>query len=109
MKITKQLRISKTPQPPYYSVTTTATLNSDISGYFRLAETLLESAQQIQGFLGLEACLDKECGIAVSYWTSLEAIENWRRHGGHQQAKALAKERWFENYITRIAKVEQVY
>lgn len=103
------MQIAETPQPPYYAVIAPATLSGDVKGYPQLAMHLMETAKGIDGFLGLETCYQGSFVMAVSYWRSLEAIEAWRQHPGHQQAKGQAKSKWFERYVTRIAKVERAY
>jgi heme-degrading monooxygenase HmoA len=102
-------RIAQPPDPPYYAVIAPAVLNPDFKGYPELALRLMELARSVDGFLGIEACIGGNFSLAVSYWRSLEAIEAWRRHAQHLVAKDLGKTRWFESYVTRIAKVERVY
>lgn len=103
------MSIVDTPEPPYYSVTTTAVFSGDMDGYFETALQLLELAKEVDGFIGLETSLQADCGIAISYWRSLDAIKKWSVEEAHLQAKAKAKKRWFSAYITRIAKVERAY
>ncbi|MDO8378208.1 antibiotic biosynthesis monooxygenase [Phenylobacterium sp.] len=104
-------RVAATPPPPYYAVTTTTQLSAafDEQAYFSLGARLYRKAQEIPGFLGLEAFFEGGASIAVSYWASLEAIELWRNHPLHGQAKHLAKSAWFGPTITRIARVEADY
>lgn len=101
--------IVNTPQPPYYAVIAPAVLAEDVKGYPQMARHLIETAQQIDGFLGIETCYQGNFVIAISYWRSLEAIDAWRGHDSHVRAKASAKSKWFAQYVTRIAKVEQAY
>lgn len=100
----------KTPQPPYYSVTTTATLGPthDARRHTDLGLALYTKAQEIEGFLGWEVTMEKDFSIAVTYWRSLEAIEIWRQHPGHGGAKQLGRQ-WFSHCMTRIARVERDY
>jgi heme-degrading monooxygenase HmoA len=102
-------RIAKTPEPPYYAVIAPAVLRPDMAGYAGTAADLLALARTQPGFLGIEACMDGEFAIAVSYWDSLEAIDGWRRRAEHRSAKARGRSDWFEAYVTRIAKVERAY
>ena len=102
-------RIADTPEPPYYAVIAPAVLNTNVEGYPEMAASLMELARGIDGFLGIESCFQSNFAIAVSYWRSLEAIDAWRRHAQHLHAKELGKTRWFESYVTRIAKVERAY
>jgi heme-degrading monooxygenase HmoA len=102
-------QIAATPTPPYYAVIAPAVLADDLSGYPAMAKRLLEVAQEIDGFIGIETSSQGNFIIAVSYWHSLEAIERWRQHPAHQEAKRNGKARWFQQYTTRIARVEQAY
>ncbi len=101
--------IAETPEPPYYAVIAPAVLRDDVTGYGETARRLVELARELDGFLGIEACVTGQFSLAVSYWRSLEAIETWRRHGEHLIAKDLGRKRWFEAYATRIARVERAY
>jgi heme-degrading monooxygenase HmoA len=104
-------RLARTPAPPYYAVITTAQTSErhEPAVYRELGLELHRLAKQIDGFLGLEAFPEDTATIAVSYWSSLEAIEAWQRHPLHREAKRRAKERWFGPTITRIARVERAY
>lgn len=102
-------RIAKTPKAPYFAVTTTAQFKSNIDGYFEMAELLLKDVQQAPGYLGVEISIDGDYGIAISYWRSEHDILSWSRQSRHSVAKKMAKEKWFDQYITRIAKVERDY
>ena len=102
-------RIARTPEPPYYAVIAPSALSEDTKGYPELGLRLIELARSVDGFLGIELCLDRSFSLSVSYWRSLEAIETWRRNAQHLVAKDLGKKRFFASYLTRIARVEQVY
>jgi heme-degrading monooxygenase HmoA len=101
--------IADTPEPPYWAVIAPAVLREDPAGYGETALRLAELAREIDGFLGIEACAAGRFSLAVSYWRSLDAIHAWRRRAEHLHAKELARTRWFERYLTRIARVERVY
>ncbi len=58
------------------------------------------------GFLGMESARDK-IGITVSYWRSLNAIDQWRNNLEHQKAKTLGKQQWYKNYSLKICQVIQ--
>lgn len=102
-------RIVETPAPPYYAVIAPAALTRDIAGYPELAQRLIACAGEVDGFIGIETCYRENFVLAVSYWRSLQAIERWRDHPDHRAAKQHARDRWFAQYVTRIAKVEHSY
>jgi len=102
-------KIVDTPKPPYYAVIAPAELSEDIVGYPEMAQKLIEIAQDIPGFIGIESSYMRGFVLAVTYWESLEAIQNWRVNAHHMIAKQNAKTKWFKKYFTRIAKVEMAY
>jgi len=74
-----------------------------------MADRMVELAAQQPGFLGVESARDADgLGITVSYWESEEAIANWRRHAEHRVAQATGRAKWYEEFITRVARVERV-
>mgnify|MGYP003789476403 CR=1 FL=1 len=101
--------IAELPQPPYFAVIAPAVLRPDVSGYAQTAQATLRAAQAVVGFHGIEMCAQPGFSIAVSYWRSLDAIDEWRHHARHERAKALGRSRWFSAYATRIAQVVDAY
>ncbi|MDF2566331.1 MAG: Antibiotic biosynthesis monooxygenase [Massilibacillus sp.] len=101
--------IAKTPQPPYYAVIFTSVRTEGDNGYEKMANEMVEKGFSQSGFLGAESVRDADgVGITVSYWESLEAIENWKNHTRHKVAQKLGQELWYERFATRICKVERL-
>ncbi len=100
-----------TPDPPYYAVIFTSVRTpADPAGYEAMAERMVELARQQPGFLGVESARGADgLGITVSYWTSEEAIRNWREHAEHQIAQSLGRREWYSHYELRVARVERAY
>ena len=99
---------AKTPEPPYYAVIFTSTRTEVDEGYGAMADRMVELAAQQPGFLGVESARDADgLGITVSYWESEEAIANWRRHAERRIAQATGRAKWYDEFITRVAKVER--
>lgn len=48
-------------------------------------------------------------GIIVSYWDSLETIQQWKKHAVHKIAQEKGKQQWYQRYSVRVCKVEQEY
>jgi heme-degrading monooxygenase HmoA len=62
------------------------------------------------GFLGIESVRDADgFGITVSYWTSTEAITQWKANAEHVAAQEMGMRTWYAHYELRIAKVERAY
>ena len=99
---------AKTPDPPYYAVIFTSTRTDVEEGYDDTAVRMVELASEQPGFLGVESARGEDgLGITVSYWESEEAIANWRRHAEHRIAQKQGLERWYAEFVTRVAKVER--
>ena len=69
---------------------------------------MVELVQQQSGFLGFESAKE-DIGITVSYWESLEAIQNWQKNIEHQEAQKLGKEKFYQSFKVRVAKIERAY
>lgn len=93
---------------PYYAVIFTSTLSEDIEGYELMANKMFDSVQDQEGFLGIDSAREG-VGITVCYWSSLEAIQNWKKKEDHLAAQKAGKARWYSSYKVRISKVERNY
>ncbi|CAM4282902.1 antibiotic biosynthesis monooxygenase family protein [Flavobacterium terrigena] len=95
-------------QTPYYAVIFTSTRTDLDDNYAEMAIKMETLAKQQPGFLGVESARN-EIGITVSYWESLDAIAIWKQNLDHLDAQFLGRQKWYENYVVRIAKVEKEY
>ena len=99
---------ARTPEPPYYAVIFTSTRTDVAEGYGETAERMVELAAQQPGFLGVESTRGEDgLGITISYWESEEAIANWKRNAEHRVAQANGIQQWYDQFVTRVAKVER--
>ncbi len=99
---------AQTPDPPYYAVIFTSLRTEVDEGYGDTAARMVELAAQQPGFLGVESARGEDgLGITVSYWESEEAIANWRRQAEHRIAQANGLQKWYSQFVTRVAKVER--
>ncbi|MEZ6095995.1 MAG: antibiotic biosynthesis monooxygenase [Pirellulaceae bacterium] len=97
--------------PPYYAVIFTSRLKADDeAGYQATAEKMEHLAQQQPGYLGIQSSRSADGnGVTVSYWKDLDSIHNWKQLAEHLQAQQTGREKWYESYEVRIAKVERQY
>ncbi len=93
---------------PYYAVIFTSLRTEVENGYIETSRQMEEMAKQQPGFLGMDSARN-ELGITISYWESLEAINNWKQNLDHQVAQKNGKEKWYSSYHVRICKVEREY
>ena len=105
--------IAFTPQPPYYAVVfSSQRTGDDAEGYGEMADRMWELAAKQPGFLGMETVRGEDgdgFGMTVSYWESLDAIRNWRKHEEHKIAQTHGREKWYERYKLRVCLVETDY
>lgn len=102
------MKPARTPAPPYYAVIFTSLRTAVVEGYDDMSEKMVEMASRQPGFLGVESARGADgLGITVSYWESEEAIANWRRDAEHRIAQSQGREKWYSEFVTRVAKVER--
>ncbi|MDP2417916.1 MAG: antibiotic biosynthesis monooxygenase [Hydrogenophaga sp.] len=105
-----QSGFAKLPVPPYYAVIFSSLRTAGDHGYDDMGQRMVELACQQLGYLGAESARNIDgFGITVSYWTDETSILTWKRHAEHQIAQETGKQRWYEHYETRVAKVERAY
>ena len=100
--------ISNTPKPPYYAVIFTSLRTDGDNGYSKMADRMVELAEQQKGFLGIESARE-DIGITVSYWKDLESIKLWKSNAEHINAQEKGHNIWYSNFKVRISKVENDY
>ncbi|HYC90959.1 MAG TPA: antibiotic biosynthesis monooxygenase [Thermoanaerobaculia bacterium] len=99
---------ARTPEPPYYAVIFTSTRTEVEEGYGDMSAKMIELAAQQPGFLGVESARGADgLGITVSYWESEEAIVHWRANAEHRIAQSHGREKWYQEFMTRVARVER--
>jgi heme-degrading monooxygenase HmoA len=69
---------------------------------------MIELAATQPGFLGVDSVRDG-IGITVSYWRDEASIVAWRQDAEHRLAQLAGRDRWYEDYSVRIARVERAY
>ncbi|NOX40426.1 MAG: antibiotic biosynthesis monooxygenase [Alphaproteobacteria bacterium] len=98
------------PDPPYYAVIFTATVNSDTAGYDLMATKMSQLAARQPGYIGVEHSRNAQgLGITVSYWQDEDALAAWKAEAGHLLAQKMGKTCWYKYYTLRVAKVERAY
>lgn len=98
--------MTTTPKPPYYAVIFSSIRTGAEDGYAETANRMLELAQSMPGFLGVESAREN-VGITVSYWENLDAIKAWRQHPEHVEAQKRGREEWYKSFTTRVCLVER--
>lgn len=102
------MSFAETGPTPYYAVIFTSIRTEGDNGYAKMSEAMEEAARKQPGFLGIESARDG-IGITVSYWRDLESIAAWKADTDHRVAQQSGREKWYEQYVTRVCKVERDY
>jgi heme-degrading monooxygenase HmoA len=100
--------LAQTPTPPYFAVIFSSLRTEGDHGYAAMADLMDELARKQPGFLGVESAREG-VGITVSYWRDEAAIAAWKAEVQHAAAQRLGRERWYEAYRVRVARVERDY
>jgi heme-degrading monooxygenase HmoA len=93
------------PSKDFYAVIFSSEKADILDGYAEMDEKTMALAQQQPGFLGYESVNNLNKGIFISYWESMESIQNWRENATHQMAKGNAA-KWYKRYLSQVCKVE---
>ena len=102
---------ARLPEPPYHVVIFSSRRSADEdSQYAAAADRMMALAARQPGFLGVESARDAAgFGITVSYWTDEAAIAAWREQPDHAATRAHGRDRWYDHFEVRIARVERAY
>lgn len=103
--------IARTPSPPYWAVIFTSRRSTaDDAGYAAMADRMAPLALAQPGCLGFESTRSPDgLGITVSYWASEADLRAWKAVAEHVVAQQRGRASWYEDYVTRIARVERDY
>ncbi|APQ17152.1 antibiotic biosynthesis monooxygenase family protein [Maribacter hydrothermalis] len=93
---------------PYYAVIFTSTRTIGDNGYGKIAEFMEQLAKKQPGFIGIESAR-QQIGITVSYWESINAIQDWKQQADHLLAQKEGIANWYDSYTVRICLVEREY
>jgi heme-degrading monooxygenase HmoA len=103
-------RFARTPEPPYYIVAFSSVRTAGDQGYAAMSRKMEELALAQEGCLGVESARDADgFGITNSFWRDEDCIRAWKNVVAHLAAQRLGRERWYEHYQLRIARVERAY
>lgn len=83
----------------------------DLQEYSKISDLMVILAEQQPGYLGIDSVRDQVTtqGITISYWKDRISILNWKKNIDHQLAQKYGKERFYQQFETKIAKVESAY
>jgi glutathione S-transferase len=79
---------------------------SEVSDYDVTAERMEALARSMPGYLSHVSARGADgFGVTVSYWSSLDAIAQFRAEAEHAEAQRKGRERYYASYDLRVARV----
>jgi heme-degrading monooxygenase HmoA len=98
--------------PMSYVVIFRSTRNLDdgklYSEWSEKMENLVKTINGYEHHFGFRDTSSRE-GVTVSYFTSLEAISQWKKVGEHKVAQQLGRDSFYEQYSVQICEVLRDY
>ena len=92
-----------------YAVIFKAKIKKLDTDYYATAKKLQTIALDKYACLEFSSAAEDDQEIAISYWESLEQIQQWKEDPEHKAAQALGKAKWYESYSVQIAEIGKEY
>lgn len=94
------------PAPPYCVVVFTSKRSADGAGYAEAADRMASLAKAAPGHLGHVSVRGADgVGVTLSYWSSREDAEAFRRLPDHRAAQARGRTAWYDWYVSEVTVV----
>ncbi|QFT56762.1 antibiotic biosynthesis monooxygenase [Microbulbifer sp. THAF38] len=80
--------------------------------YFSKARQLREFLEQIDGFISVErfeSLTNPDNLLSLSFWRDEQAVRSWKCQFQHRNAQQLGRDKLFDHYRIRVAKVIKDY
>jgi heme-degrading monooxygenase HmoA len=71
-------------------------------------ENLVKTIYGYEDHFGFRDATSRE-GVTVSYFTSLDAISQWKNLGEHKIAQQLGRDSFYEEYSVQVCEVVREY
>lgn len=98
------------PTPQYAVIFTSQRTPAEEASYEAMANKMIEMVQRMPGFISADSVRDANgLGVTISYWSSVEAIKQWKTQTEHLKAQELGKTLWYSSYSTSICRIEEAY
>jgi heme-degrading monooxygenase HmoA len=79
----------------------------DQPDYDAMDAQTLAAVEGLSGYLGYEMVRNGESAIFISYWKNRAAVDAWKHHSLHREAKAQGRAVWYDAYRSIVCKVEE--
>ena len=92
-----------------YAVIFKAQIKELDQNYSETAKRMQELALQKYGCIEFLSLTEGDQEISISYWKTLEHIQQWKQNAEHLQAQAMGKSKWYNNYQVEIVEIHRQY
>jgi heme-degrading monooxygenase HmoA len=77
--------------------------------YSAMAKRMRDLAISEYGCVEFNACTEGDREIAISYWDTIEQIEQWKQNAEHLVAQQKGRSRWYRSYAVEVVEVVRAY
>ena len=92
-----------------YAVIFKAVINELDEAYVKTASRMRELAMTQYGCTDFVSVTEGAEEISISYWQTLEQIQQWKQNTEHLKAQSLGRKRWYKSYQVQIVEVVREY
>jgi len=93
-----------------YLVSFISLMSADTKGYQQAAEQMMEAVQSQPGFIAVYSARNEQgIGITNSYWSSVQAIVDWKADATHSAIQETGKKKWYQWYQTQVCEIQRSY
>lgn len=92
-----------------YMVAFISRLNSEAFGYEEMSNKMQKMVSSAPGLLGFDSVRDSSgFGITLSYWESIQSIQNWKLVPEHLEAQKRGQQEWYREFQIVVSKIERI-
>ncbi len=77
--------------------------------YAAMANRMRDLAINEYGCVEFIACTEGNDEVAISYWTSEEQIQRWKKNSEHLVAQEKGRSKWYKSYTVQIVEIVRSY
>jgi len=88
-----------------YAVIFRATVAEFDDEYFSMARRLKELAFEKYGCRDFVSVTEGEEEIAISYWSTMQQIKDWKKDPEHRHAQLKGREKWYKSFKVEICEL----
>ncbi len=83
-----------------------ASLNPGAAGYAEAADKMIKAVEEEKGFIAAYSARNEEgIGITLSYWSSVDAIAQWKANKTHKAIQTRGKNEWYDWYQLQVCEI----